>query len=381
MPIALIMAGGRSLRMRASLGRRHKALVEILGVSMLERNILALLSHGFDNMVVAISAQEKALIALARGRAARVARAGGASLRVYLEKPPLGTIGAARAIGASAESLLVVNVDNLTSLDLTAFLAHHRATKAAMTIATHTEPFPIPFGQVSIRKGRVIEYKEKPILPVRLSSGTYVLSPAARRRIPSGRPVGVPELVHILMREKRKISTFPHSSPWIDVNDSASIERAEALIMANFRRFELWRQPPHCVIVLLAVLKGRRVGLAKCDSRRAPPDRMLPVEQALSEAESPIDTASRLRERMALRVTKPQLVASFDELDSRSRQRTRLHLFVCELAARLRSRNPVSQSGVRWFNVSQLSKSNGNSRTIAYLKRYIASQNPHSVRH
>ena len=44
---ALIMAGGCSLRMRASLGGRHKAMVEVLGVSMLERNIMALLAHGF----------------------------------------------------------------------------------------------------------------------------------------------------------------------------------------------------------------------------------------------------------------------------------------------------------------------------------------------
>src|SRR5208282_2510592 len=118
--------------------------------------ILALLTHGFHDIVVAISAREKALIALARGRASRIARAGGAILRIYLERRPLGTIGAAGAIRVGAHDLLVVNVDNLTSLDLTAFLAHHRATKAAMTIAIHTEPFPIPFGQVSIRRGRVI---------------------------------------------------------------------------------------------------------------------------------------------------------------------------------------------------------------------------------
>ncbi len=375
---ALIMAGGCSLRMRASLGGRHKAMVEVLGVSMLERNIMALLAHGFHQIVVAISAQEKALIALARGRAARVARAGGATLKVYLERRPLGTIGAAKAIRAGAEHLLIVNVDNLTALDLTAFLSHHRATRAAMTIATHVEPFPIPFGQVSIQKGGVIEYKEKPILPVLLSSGTYVLSPAARRRIPAGRPVGAPELVHILLREKRKVSAFTHSSPWIDVNDAASVERAEALIMANFCSFELQRQPPHREIVVLGVLKDGRVALAKSSLRG---QRALPVEQVHSAAESPSDTALRLGNRIRLPVMKPQLVASFDELDSRTGERTRCHLFACELAARPRGTNSLSQRGVRWLNVNQLSKSHGNSRTVAYLNRHIASQNPHSVRH
>jgi NDP-mannose synthase len=381
MPIALIMAGGRSLRMRASLGMRHKALVEVLGVSMLERNILALLSHGFQEIVVAIGAQEKALIALARGRAARVARAGGAGLRVYIEKRPLGTIGAARTIRASGEDLLVVNVDNLTSLDLTAFLAHHQATKAAMTIATHTEPFPVPFGQVSIRQGRVTEYKEKPVLPVLLSSGTYVLSPAARWNIPRGRPVGAPELVHILLRAKQRISAFTHSSRWIDVNDSAAVERAEALIMAHCRCFELWRQPPHREIVVLGILNNRKVALPRGQSDRAHPVRVLPIEQVPSEAESPVDTACRLRERLGLAVTHPKLVASFDELDLRTRQRTRRHLFACDLEARAKRRKHLSQSGVQWLNVNQLSKSHGDSRTIGYLERYIASQSPHSLRH
>jgi mannose-1-phosphate guanylyltransferase/phosphomannomutase len=379
MSIALIMAGGRSLRMRASSGRRHKALVEVLGLSMLERNILALLSHGFHDIIVAISAREKSLIALAGGRAARLARAGGATLRVYLERRPLGTIGAARAIRAGAQNLLVVNVDNLTALDLTAFLAHHCTSKAAMTIATHTEPFPIPFGQVSVRRGRVMEYKEKPVLQILLSSGCYVLSPAARRRIPAGRSVGAPELVQILLRQKERLSAFTHSSPWIDVNDAASVDKAEALIMANFRCFELFRQPPHSEIVFLGVLKNGRIALSK-SSHRAAEGVRLPVEQVNSEMESPIDAAFRLGEQMGLPVTKPQLVTSFDEQNSRTRERMRWHLFACELEAQPRGTNPVSKSGVRWLNVNQLSKFHSNSRTIAYLNRYIAAQNSYSVR-
>jgi NDP-mannose synthase len=381
MPIALIMAGGRSVRMRASLGTRHKALVEVLGVSMLERNILALLSHGFRDIRVVVSAQEKALAAFARGRGARVARAAGATLRVHLENKPRGTIGAARGVPAGSETVLVVNVDNLTSLDLSALLQHHRVTHTAMTIATHTELFPVPFGQVSIRKGRVTGYKEKPVLPVLLSSGTYVISPAARRMIPSGRPVGAPELVHILLREQRRISAFRHSAPWIDVNDSASVGRAEALIMANCREFDLWLEPAKREIVVLAAFKDQSVALVRNDSRAARRSTMLPVMQVLSESETPLETVSRLQQQMRLSAAKARLIASFDELDPRTRERTRCHLFACKLGARPNGRNPVARSGVRWLNVNQLPKAHGTSRTTAYLKRYIASTDPHFVGH
>jgi NDP-sugar pyrophosphorylase family protein len=54
----LIMAGGRSARMRTTLGPTHKALVPILGTSMLERNICAFVARGIRRIVVAINATE-----------------------------------------------------------------------------------------------------------------------------------------------------------------------------------------------------------------------------------------------------------------------------------------------------------------------------------
>ena len=189
--------------MRASLGKQHKALVKVLGVSMLERNILTLLSHDVREIFLAVGASERSVLAYARGRGQRVARAGGAELKLYIEKHPRGSIGAARAIRTAFDDLLVVNVDNLTSLDLTALVEHHRATKAVLTIATHIEPFQVPFGQVSIKDGEIVDYWEKPVLPVPLCSGTYVLGKIARLNIPLNRPSGAPELVHILLRAKQ----------------------------------------------------------------------------------------------------------------------------------------------------------------------------------
>jgi len=368
------MAGGRSLRMRASLGAGHKALVEILGLSMLERNIRALLSHGIQEIVVAISSREKALAAFALGRGAQLARAGGAKLGVHIEKRPLGTIGAAREIRAGTAGLLVVNVDNLTSLDLTALMVRHQATRAAMTIATHTEPFPVPFGQVSIRNGRITAYKEKPVLPVLISSGTYVLSSAAVRKIPTGRSVDAPELVHILLRKKQRISAFPHSSPWIDVNDSASVERAEALIMANSQSFEVWRQPPNRELVALAIIDDKKVALSRVERRGTPLKSGLPLERHLAAGEVPVEAAARLANLIGLTATAPQLVASFDDLDLKTRSRTRCHLYACVLTARRRNRFHSLLRRFLWFNVDHLSQCRKASRKIAYLERCITSK-------
>ena len=56
--LAAIMAGGRSERMRATNGATHKALVEVGGVTMLERNVRRLLKRGIKEIVVVSSPAE-----------------------------------------------------------------------------------------------------------------------------------------------------------------------------------------------------------------------------------------------------------------------------------------------------------------------------------
>jgi NDP-mannose synthase len=381
MAVALIMAGGSSRRMRASLGRRHKALVTVQGVAMLERNILALIAHGLREIVVAISWKEKALLSFAQGRASRLARAAGATLQVFVERRPLGTIGAARAIPPSAGNVLVVNVDNLTCLDLSALLVHHDATGAAMTVATHDERFPIPFGQVSIEEGRIIDYKEKPVFAVPLSSGIYVLSPLARQSIPPG-PLGAPELVHILLRDGRRVSAFSHCAPWIDINESASLERAEALVRENFRCFEIWGQPPDRESVILCILKGRLVLTLKTNGARpSAAKRILPMEDNPAEAGGPVGAGSRLQHRIGLPVSPAELLASFDELDTRTGQRTRYHLVLCTLAAAKSAASLTSRNKWRWVDVNQLPNFNGKRRAVAYLNGHLfRNSHPHHGR-
>ena len=74
-----------------------------------------------------------------------------------------------------------------------------------MTIAAHWEPFTIPYGEVVVQGDAVTAYLEKPARPVRISSGTYVLSPDACRLITPGRAVDVPELFDLLTRQAGRI--------------------------------------------------------------------------------------------------------------------------------------------------------------------------------
>src|SRR5439155_11552880 len=147
---AIIMAGGRSERMRATAGPLHKALVPVLGVPLLERNLRCLLSEGFRDIVVAINKAEPQIGEFLDTALRPVAESHGTQVHILWEDTPLGTIGAAREAIAGAETLLVVNVDNLTSLSLGDFVAFHLEQDAALTIAAHEEHFQIPFGELNL---------------------------------------------------------------------------------------------------------------------------------------------------------------------------------------------------------------------------------------
>ncbi len=371
MAAAIIMSGGRSRRMRESLGPEHKALVQVLGVPMLERNLLTLLSYGFREIFLAINAQEATVLSFARARAAQLAQACNCELKLIVETQPLGTIGAAAEVRTSSEDLLVVNVDNLTTLDLLALLKHHRSSEAAMTVATHTEAFQVPCGQVSAHEGWITRYREKPVLPLRLSSGIYVLSQSARSAIPAGRTVGAPELVNALLDQGHKVAAFEHSSPWIDVNDSVSLRRAERLIMENFTAFELWPESPQRQVAIACVLHDDAGAVPGNGSGAGASVGGWPTVE-LSGNERPEEAISRCSLPGMLQAKSVRVLVSFDAIDTRTRERTRYHVVVVESA-----RCVPTTAGSGTFRemtdlATMLSDAHGTARTLSYLNRYAS---------
>lgn len=224
------MAGGRGERMRASGVDLPKPLVPVRGVPLVAHNLHALLRDGLRDVVVAVPASEPDVGAYARGPLAALARDAGATLEVLVEDVPLGNIGAAGRLHGRAEALLVVYADNLTSLDLGAVLRRHADSGAALTLATHEEPFRLPYGRLEVVDGRVVDYAEKPVLRVPVCSAVSVLGPAATAALPADRPTGLVDLTRALLARGEPVAAHVHDAAWVDVNDAAALARAEALL-------------------------------------------------------------------------------------------------------------------------------------------------------
>lgn len=230
---ALLMAGGRSVRMRAGGSPQHKGLRTALGLPLIEHNLLALLWFGFQGLYVAISSHEKELAAWVQERGRKLVEASGAHISILFEDQGLGTIGAAASLPREVRDVVVVNVDNLTSLDLRRFAQFHQKSGVSATIATHDQTFRLPFGRVDIERQRITRYLEKPELLISISSGIYALSRSAMDMIPIGSHLDLPRLIERLLGANHEVASYQHHEPWIDINDEQALSLAEALISSR----------------------------------------------------------------------------------------------------------------------------------------------------
>ncbi len=343
---------------------------------MLERNISALVASGFRHIFVAFNAIETEIESWLHRRGIPLARAHGATLECLKETKQLGNIGIARELRDHAESVLVTFVDNLTTIDLSAMMRVHRHCGAALTLASHREPFHIPFGELGVDSaGYVTDYSEKPVHYIRISSGTYVLDgKRACAAIPPEQPLGAAGLFHLLHGRGERIAAYDHDAAWIDINDMATISRAEHLVAGHAAQFELChtKRPDHCLVNLALCTEGhvlaeRRGGSAT----RYPglwdlPGEHLPCGGDRYRLDDNPSTLFKAAQSVASHllggdaaVANITSAGSFDDLEIDEGCLTRHHVFVLSLNA-LRAAWPLSDAVVReetpsrcWLNLRE----------------------------
>jgi NDP-sugar pyrophosphorylase family protein len=329
-----------------------KPLVPVCGVPLLERNLYMLLRARVARIVVAVPGHSPSLCRFAATRCVQIGRARGAAVEVLVEESPLGTIGAAALVEAPPDaSLLVVNADNLTDLDLADLAGRHLRSPAALTVATHLHPFRIPFAEVTTENGRVLTYREKPALQVRVSSAVYLLGPAARAIMPSRQTMDVPDLVARLLAAGEVVESFQHDAAWIDVNDAEALEAAEALVAGRRDSFDCWSSTREAEVVgCLLQHDGQLLLEWRPETARCYPAQWDTPGGKLESGETPEQALRReMSEELGLSLDSSELrsVARFDDVDAHSGRVFRHHVF----HARIATKDVHTREGriLRWY--------------------------------
>jgi NDP-sugar pyrophosphorylase family protein len=223
---ALIMAGGEGTRMARTRPHVPKTLVELAGYPLIVLMMRRLRAVGIADIWVSVHHRAQEIIHHLRGRA----DLRGLSIEFIVEEEPLGTIGALAEMRLLDRPVLVQNGDLLSGIDLDALRACHSQRCADLTIATHLEFHRLKLGEVVTNgDGEVIEYREKPVKEFKISSGTYLVSPAALRHCRACVFTPFPEFVEHALRAGCRVIEMHHDAPWIDINDDADLTRAQRM--------------------------------------------------------------------------------------------------------------------------------------------------------
>jgi D,D-heptose 1,7-bisphosphate phosphatase len=157
---AVILAGGKGTRLRSRLKDRPKPLVDILGVSLLERQILALKKNSIKKILLLVNYKYREIVSFCKKN-----KYWDLDINIKLDED--GKVGTAGALLSSINFLddifLVVYGDTLFNIDIERFQKFHNLNKADITLYLHPNDHPYDSDLVEINdENRVTKFHNYP---------------------------------------------------------------------------------------------------------------------------------------------------------------------------------------------------------------------------
>ncbi len=220
---AVIMAGGKGVRLRPLTKFCPKPMVKVAGKPIMERIILRLIKCNIKQFYISINYLGK-MIEDYFGNGERF----GCEIKYIKEKKYLHTGGSLSLIKEKIESpLVVINGDLVTRIDFDHLLNFHKKGKFVATMCVKHYNSEIPFGVIKERKNKMISIEEKPSNTYLINTGIYVLNPEVLKMIPKNQVFPLTKLFEKLLAKKRNIGVYQMKESWIDIGRFDELKKAQ----------------------------------------------------------------------------------------------------------------------------------------------------------
>ncbi len=220
---AVIMAGGRGQRLQPLTDTTPKPLLKVGNKAIMEHNLDRLALFGIDDFWVSVKyLGEQIESYFGKGTEKNI------NIDYVWEHEPLGTIGAVSQIkNFEHDYVLVTNSDLLTNIDYEQFFLEFLEQKADLAVLTIPYQVNIPYAVLETNQGVVQSFKEKPTYTYYSNGGIYLMKKEMLQYIPKNTHFNATDLMEALIKDNRKVISFPFSGYWLDVGKHEDFQKAQ----------------------------------------------------------------------------------------------------------------------------------------------------------
>jgi mannose-1-phosphate guanylyltransferase len=216
---AVILVGGEGSRLRPLTYIIPKAMMPVLNRPFLEHTIAYLKSYQIEDIILTVSYLPD-VIQEYFGNGSHL----GVRLTYAVEANPLGTAGAVKNVEPQLNGTLVVlNGDIFTDLDLAVMCAFHQRHRAKVTIALTWVDNTSAFGVVETdSRKRVQRFIEKPSPGQEtthwINAGIYIMEPEVLEHVPADSFYMFEKgLFPLLLEQGEPVYGYPFHGYWLDM--------------------------------------------------------------------------------------------------------------------------------------------------------------------
>ncbi len=218
---AIILAGGLGTRLYPYTLSTPKPLVPLNDKPILEYVIDLLIKNKFKHITLALNHQADTILKFASEKIANKK----IKLDYSIETKKLGTMGPLKIIRDLPDNFILINADILTNANLNLFFSKHLKSKNIFSILSTYRNLPSEFGVIENQESIVVNFKEKPIYKLKVSTGIYALNKNILKYIPN-RFFGFDDLTLLLLKKKIDINVFEHKGYWLDIGRPSDYNEA-----------------------------------------------------------------------------------------------------------------------------------------------------------
>ena len=222
---AVVLVGGQGTRLRPVTYDIPKSLVPLRNRPFMGYMLDFLRSAGLDGAVLSLGYLPDPIQAYLCDKQ----DLGGFSVDYAVENQALGTAGGIKNAEKylDGDTLVVVNGDVLTGMDLARTIEVHRASDALATIVLTSVEDPTAYGLVEVDHEMLVHrFIEKPaadeVTTNLVNAGVYVLEPEVLSMIPPDREVSIEREVFPELQESGRLRAHITSSYWRDIGTPRS---------------------------------------------------------------------------------------------------------------------------------------------------------------